>query len=233
MLPITGMETTVIRELKLLLSENLDKRLPVTQLNICAFLLDPSQLKIDISRYLTGHRTTKESVLFNMIKNFKIKHAPQACATQSVFTSSTTSSSSTNILTTTPPSPSLMKRNLSIEYSNESVQNIKTLRENLIQKHTPVPMSNVDPIINEIENYLKLDVNCDDVLRFWQVSGDTYPHLKSLARIVLAIPATSTPSEQVFSTTGLIISAKRTMLLPENVGKIQVIHDNYDLLKKI
>ncbi|CAF4902901.1 unnamed protein product, partial [Rotaria sp. Silwood2] len=75
-------------------------------------------------------------------------------------------------------------------------------------------------------------VNCDDVLQFWQSSVDAYPHLKSLAQIVLAIPATSTPSEQVFSTTGLILNAKRTMLLPENVEKIQMIHDNYNLLKK-
>jgi hypothetical protein len=79
---------------------------------------------------------------------------------------------------------------------------------------------------------LKLDVSCDDVLQFWK-SNDTFPHLKRLARIVLAIPATSTPSEQVFSTTGLIINVKRTMLSPENVGKIQVIHDNYNLLKKV
>ena len=70
------------------------------------------------------------------------------------------------------------------------------------------------------------------MVQFWQSPGDAYPHLKSLARIVLAIPAASTPSEQVFSTTGLILNAKRTMLLPENVGKIQMIHDNYNLLKK-
>jgi hypothetical protein len=160
-----------------------------------------------------------------MIKTFKINHVSQACATQNVLTSPT--SSSINTSATTPPSPSLLKRHLSVEHSKGPVQNIKKLRENLIQKHTSVQVSSVDPITNEIENYLKLDVNCDDVLRFWQLSGDTYPHLKRLAQIVLAIPATSTPSEQVFSTTGLIINAKRTMLLPENVGKIQVIHDNY------
>ena len=68
--------------------------------------------------------------------------------------------------------------------------------------------------------------------QFWQSSADAYPHLKSLARIVLAIPATSTPGEQVFSATCLILNAKRTILLPENVGKIQMIHDNYNLLKK-
>ncbi|CAF5197758.1 unnamed protein product, partial [Rotaria magnacalcarata] len=49
---------------------------------------------------------------------------------------------------------------------------------------------------------------------FCQSSGGTFPYLKSLAQIVLPIPATSSPSEQVFSTKGLILNAKRTMLLP-------------------
>jgi hypothetical protein len=44
---------------------------------------------------------------------------------------------------------------------------------------------------------------------------------------------TPTPSEQIFSTTGLIINAKRTMLSSENAGKIRVIHDNYNLLEKV
>ncbi|CAF3429991.1 unnamed protein product [Rotaria socialis] len=77
-------------------------------------------------------------------------------------------------------------------------------------------MLDVDPVADEIQNYLKLDLNCDDVLQFWQSSGGTFPYLKSLAQIILPIPATSTPSEQVFSTMGLILNAKRTMLLPEN-----------------
>ncbi|CAF3956132.1 unnamed protein product [Rotaria sp. Silwood1] len=115
------MESPVIRELKILLFENMNKRFPVLPLNICGFLLDPSQLK--------------------------------------------------------------------------------------------------------------LDINCDDVLQFWRLSADNFPHLKVLAQIVLAIPVTSTPSEQIFSTTGLILNAKRTMLSPENVGKIQMIHDNYNIFK--
>jgi hypothetical protein len=44
--------------------------------------------------------------------------------------------------------------------------------------------------------------------------------------------STSSLSEQVFLTTGFIINAKRTMLSPENVGKIQVIHDNYNFVEK-
>jgi hypothetical protein len=47
------MESSIIRQLKVLLSANLDKRFPVDPLHICPFLLDPSQLKIDIDCYLT------------------------------------------------------------------------------------------------------------------------------------------------------------------------------------
>ena len=86
--------------------------------------------------------------------------------------------------------------------------------------------------MNELQKYLQLDIVCDDVLRFWKTSSDAFPYIKDLARIILAMPSISTPSEEGFSTTGPIVNAKRTMLLPENVAKIQMIHDNYNLLKK-
>ena len=86
--------------------------------------------------------------------------------------------------------------------------------------------------MNEVQNYLQLDTICDDVLQFWKTSGDAFPYMKELARIILATPSTSTPSEEIFSTTCLIVNAKPTMLLPENVAKIQMIHDNYNLLRK-
>ncbi|CAF4858831.1 unnamed protein product, partial [Rotaria sp. Silwood1] len=227
-LNITDIESPVVRELKILLFENMNKRYPVLPLNICGFLLDPSQLKIDISRYLNQNRTTKEKILFEMIKKFKIHPLPQASTTTENIS---TSASSSHSIAPTTTSSSTMKRCLSVENLSEPAQNLKRLRENLIQKHTPNSVLVVDPIADEIEKYLKLDVNCDDVLKFWRSSEDNFPHLKVLAQIVLAIPATSTPSEQVFSTTGLILNAKRTMLSPENVGKIQVIHDNYNLFK--
>ncbi|CAF3611898.1 unnamed protein product [Rotaria sp. Silwood1] len=233
-----GTESLVIQDLKVLLSANLDNRFPVTPLYICAFLLDPSQLKIDISRYLTQCHTTKESILSEMIKQFKINYFTQASSTNNVSTSS--SSQSCSSITTTATSHSnpsttasstSMKRNLSVESLNSPVKNLKKLKENLIQKHKPPSTSSFDPILDEIQNYLQLDISCDDVLQFWRSSGNAFPHIKRLAQIVLAVPATSTPSERVFSTTGLILNAKRTMLLPENVGKIQMIHDNYNLLK--
>ncbi len=210
------MEPIIVQELKSLLSKNLDNRFPVNFLNICAFLLDPCQLKIDISHYLTLCQTTKELILSQMIKKFKINYVTVAQSCSS---------------TTTTTSPASMKRQLSVETLSSPVKNIKKIRQNLIQKHKPTSTPNCDPILDEIQRYLQLDINCDDVLQFWRSAGDAFPHLKILAQIILAVPSTSTPSEQVFSTTGLILNAKRTMLLPENVGKIQMIHDNYNLLK--
>lgn len=225
-------ESLVIREMKQLLSARLDHRFPVLPLHICGFLLDPSQLKIDIDRYLARNRTTRESLLLSMIEKFGIK-PPGLISEPSIVITSSTSPSSVSPNTASSASPSL-KRRLLVESSDACADgggSVKKIRESLIHKHTTIPKAIVDPTIAEIERYLKLDVVCDDVLRFWQASGDNFPQLAALARIVLAVPSTSTPSEQVFSTTGLIASAKRTALAPENIGKIQMIHDNYDLFK--
>jgi hypothetical protein len=41
----------------------------------------------------------------------------------------------------------------------------------------------------------------------------------------LAIPATSAPSEIVFSTAGLIIASERSRLFPANAAELVVLHD--------
>ena len=225
----------VIEELKLLLSENLNNRFPLTPLYICAFLLDPSQLKIDISRYLSQCQTTKELILCEMIKKFKINDNTQVSTSDDLSelspqpSCSSTTAKDSNSSTTTLVS---LKRQLSVESLSSPGKNLKKLRENLILKHKPTSSTDFDPVLNEVPNYLQLDTVCDDVLQFWKTSGDAFPYTKELARIILATPSTSTPSEEIFSTTGLIVNAKPTMLLSENVAKIQMIHDNYNLLRK-
>ena len=138
-----------------------------------------------------------------MIKKFKINYVSHGNKIGNIHKPSATSS--TTILETSSPR---MKRNLSLEYMCESATHMKKLRKNLIQKHTPAPVISIDPIAAEIDNYLKLDVVCDDVLEFWRSSDDKFYHLKRLAQIVLAITVTSISSEQVFSTSGLILKAK-------------------------
>ncbi|XP_011859528.1 PREDICTED: uncharacterized protein LOC105557016 [Vollenhovia emeryi] len=60
-----------------------------------------------------------------------------------------------------------------------------------------------------------------------------FPWLSALARGILCIPATSTPSERVFSIAGLVVTAKRSCLHPLRVHKIIFVHNNYNVCKQI
>ncbi|KYQ54031.1 hypothetical protein ALC60_07065 [Trachymyrmex zeteki] len=46
-------------------------------------------------------------------------------------------------------------------------------------------------------------------------------------------PATSTPSERIFSTASLLINNKRSSVCPNTVNKVIFIHYNYELCKNI
>ena len=52
-----------------------------------------------------------------------------------------------------------------------------------------------------------------DILSFWKLYETQFPHLARIAKIVLAIPASSSKSERVFSTGGLVVSSLRFHLL--------------------
>ncbi len=47
-------------------------------------------------------------------------------------------------------------------------------------------------------------------LKWWKENAQTYPLLSSLSKAYLTIPATSVPSERVFSTAGDIVNAQRS-----------------------
>ncbi|XP_061591545.1 E3 SUMO-protein ligase ZBED1-like [Cololabis saira] len=64
-----------------------------------------------------------------------------------------------------------------------------------------------------------------DVLQWWKDQVDL-PLLSKLARSYLSIPATSVPSERVFSTAGDIITAERSRLLPEHVDQLIFLKKN-------
>lgn len=57
----------------------------------------------------------------------------------------------------------------------------------------------------------------DDPLKWWSKNEGRFPTLSKLAKSFLCIPATSTPSERIFSAAGNICSQKRASLSPEHV----------------
>ena len=60
----------------------------------------------------------------------------------------------------------------------------------------------------------------------------TSPILSKFAKKYLAIPASSTKPERVFSTGGNVVTAKRASLDPDMVEQLVVCHENIFLLKE-
>lgn len=92
---------------------------------------------------------------------------------------------------------------------------------------------------DEISEYLKEDkipFN-QSPFEWWASKKNKYPLLAKIARIYLAVPATSTPSERLFSDAGNLLSAKRSRLnaeffkrmifLKRNAAKVNNIHQSY------
>ncbi|XP_041830825.1 E3 SUMO-protein ligase ZBED1-like [Melanotaenia boesemani] len=63
-------------------------------------------------------------------------------------------------------------------------------------------------------------------LEWWKVNAYTYPILAPFAKAYLCIPATSVPSERVFSTAGDIVSAQRSLITPEHVDMLVFLKKN-------
>ena len=58
---------------------------------------------------------------------------------------------------------------------------------------------------DELDTYLVSTVSSSDILAFWRDKSVVWPKLSSVAKVLLAIPATETSSERVFSVTGQTI----------------------------
>ncbi|XP_049333290.1 E3 SUMO-protein ligase ZBED1-like [Astyanax mexicanus] len=70
----------------------------------------------------------------------------------------------------------------------------------------------------------------ENPLSWWKLNEPKYPTLASMAKSFLCIPATSTPSERLFSASGNIASKKRASLSPEHVNMLTFLHCNLKLL---
>lgn len=83
-------------------------------------------------------------------------------------------------------------------------------------------------IETEVQNFLReipppLDCSPMD---WWKVNGGKFPRLAKLARHYLCIPATSVPSERVFSAAGLTVTRLRSRLTPEHVNMLIFLNKN-------
>ena len=76
------------------------------------------------------------------------------------------------------------------------------------------------------EDVVDLD---DDPLVWWRDNTQRYPRLAQLAKRYLCIPASSVPSERVFSAAGLLVSKLRASLSPTNIDAAIFLNKNKTL----
>ena len=107
---------------------------------------------------------------------------------------------------------------------------------------TPVVQTRETMLLDEIERYKAADslsvevydangnVVFSNPLDWWRENEVYFPNIALLARRVLCIPATSAPSERVFSAAGLTIAKDRARLQPDIADDLVFLHDLHHLL---
>jgi len=89
--------------------------------------------------------------------------------------------------------------------------------------------------ISEIDVYVRDDViGMDECpLRWWKERRARYPVLSEMARVYLAVPASSAPSERVFSVAKLVLTDKRKQLLESRVARLMFMKRNMKLYNEL
>lgn len=73
-----------------------------------------------------------------------------------------------------------------------------------------------------------------DPFKFWAgQNGENLKAIRHLPMILLSIPATSAPSERVFSSAGYIVDKNRNRLLEANVSMLTVVRDHLTRLDDV
>ena len=104
--------------------------------------------------------------------------------------------------------------------------NASAMRQLLGEDYNPLAVANDSA--TEVDNYMR---ECPPYLEsnpllWWKGNNDRFPRLAILARRYLCIPATSVPSERVFSEAGLVVNRLRTRLTPEHVDMLIFMNKN-------
>ena len=93
---------------------------------------------------------------------------------------------------------------------------------------------------NQLDNYeltasMKMrdnEGNFNDALKYWAANESQSPELAQLAKEFLTIPATSAPSERVWSRAARVIRAKRSHLNPDVTARMMFAQENSELIRE-
>ena len=76
-------------------------------------------------------------------------------------------------------------------------------------------------------------INDDDLLSFWRSKKDEFPKIATIARRMLAIPASNTSVERLFSSAKITVGDHRTKLGIEKIDKLMFLKENLIPLKSM
>lgn len=101
--------------------------------------------------------------------------------------------------------------------------------EDFMDSDTAVESTKSNTYSNEFTTYLDDRVKKDNfnLKQWWFKNRDRYPSLFKLFLKISAIPASSAPSERTFSTSGAVITTRRSSLLPKSVENIMLVRNLY------
>ena len=118
--------------------------------------------------------------------------------------------------------------------ASPSTSNQDSFFEDDFSQEDNVPTSSDDvmtKISQELEHYARISMSSLDkqnlnLLKWWKTRKNEYPYLFKAVRALLCTPATSVPSERVFSEAGYISRARRSRILPVNLNNNLFIKKN-------
>ena len=178
-------------------------------LNVCTYL-DPrfkvSYIDDEVNIALVKDRLAREGV--EMIED-------QDKTPESTISSQTATEASGNAEQT----PSSNKKRKLSSWLKEATET---------QLSASTPQTPEQQVKKEMEEYVKLpllDAELDP-LQWWKVHMIVLPTMAKLARKYLAVCASSSPSERIFSCSGNIVSKKRTLLKPDKVNMLVFLAKN-------
>ncbi len=107
-------------------------------------------------------------------------------------------------------------------YCNESLSTSKeTNKETSSLMHSIYKKRKISDD-EEVERYFEIALEDSeiDLIQWWSTHKTLFPHLYRMAFEILNIPATSVPSEQIFSKAGDVITKKRNRLSKDSIQAI-------------
>ncbi|GJY24125.1 zinc finger BED domain-containing protein RICESLEEPER 2-like protein [Tanacetum coccineum] len=121
--------------------------------------------------------------------------------------------------------------------SRTSGGNQRTTLLRRLKEHTNKKARSDPSLSSEYERYVHSDfVTClqttefetFDVLGFWKAKETMFPVLSRMAMDILSVQATSVASESAFSTSGRVLSIRRTRLTPASLEMCMCLKDHLD-----